>query len=137
MKLHIAIVVADFNSEITSKMLASALAEAKRGECDVVKVIHVPGAYDSPLAAKLLLKDRNVDCVAVLGAIIKGGTKHDAVIANAIAGALTSLSLEFEKPVALGVMGPGLSYTQAKARAKGYAERAVLCAKQMALIQRR
>lgn len=137
MKTRIALVVAEFNSEITSKMLGSALAEAKRRDSDVVKVLHVPGAYDAPLAAKHLLRERGIDGVAVLGAIIKGGTKHDEVIANALAHALTSLSLEFEKPVALGVMGPGLSYLQAKARARGYAERAVACIVQMSKMQRR
>ncbi|MDO8340110.1 MAG: 6,7-dimethyl-8-ribityllumazine synthase [Candidatus Burarchaeum sp.] len=129
--ISIGLVVSEFNAEITEKMLAAALACARREGCAVAKVVRVPGAYDTPLAAKKLLKMRGIDAVAVIGAIVTGGTKHDEFIASAMANALTSLSLEFEKPVTLGVIGPGATYAKANARAKEYAERAVMGAKKL------
>lgn len=136
MKIRLGIVASEFNSSIMDTMVARALAKAKSTGCTVKPshIIRVPGAYDAPLAVKKLLKMRgssSVDAVVVLGAIITGETKHDELIANATAQALTSLSLEFEKPVMLGIIGPGADYAQAKARAGEYAERAVLGAKKM------
>ena len=40
-----------------------------------------------PLVINELLKRRDVDAVITLGAIIKGETKHDEVIANSVARA--------------------------------------------------
>jgi len=128
----IALVVSEFNAEITENMLSHARATAKKNNITIAKIIRVPGAYDAPLAVKKLLKMREVRAVAVLGAIITGETKHDELIAGALANALSSLSLEFEKPVTLGVIGPGATYAMAKARAKGYAGRAVTGASKMA-----
>lgn len=123
--IRIAIVRSKFNGEITSKMLKAALAQAKKRGVAIASVIEVPGAFDIPLAAKKLLKRRDVAAVATLGAIVTGGTKHDEVIGMALAHWLPAISLEFEKPVALGVIGPGVTQAQAKARAVEYGTRAV------------
>ena|SRR3989344_5996141 len=129
--MKLGIVVADFNSEITSKMEVSARKHAESKGISVAELIHVPGVYDIPLAAKKLLKKKNIDAVVVLGAVIKGGTSHDEVIANSTANALTKLSLEFEKPVALGMSGPVMNRKQAIERAEPYAKNAVEAAGKM------
>jgi 6,7-dimethyl-8-ribityllumazine synthase len=76
-------------------------------------IIKVPGSYDIPLAVKKLLKQHDIDGVVTLGAIIQGDTDHDKVIAYSVTNALTQLSLEFEKPVALGINGPRMTMAQA------------------------
>ena len=86
----------------------------------------VPGAYDMPIIVDRLLKKKNVDGVVTLGAIIKGQTKHDEVIANSTARALTDLSIKYQKPVSLGITGPGMHERQAYARIRPVAERAVI-----------
>ena len=68
---------------------------------------------------------KNVDAVVTLGAIIKGQTKHDEVIANSTANALAKLSLKYSKPVSLGITGPGIQERQAFARIRPVSERAV------------
>ena len=80
---------------------------------------------------KKLLEKKNIDAVAVLGAVVKGGTSHDEVIAHSTANALTQLSLEFEKPVALGISGPAMGRKQAMERAVPYAKNAVDAAAKM------
>lgn len=124
----IAIVVADFNPEITSLMEKEALATARAAGARVVEVVHVPGCFEIPLAAKRLLKRKDIRAIAVLGAIIKGGTGHDELIANAIAAELLDESLDSEKPVGFGILGPKITWRQAKSRAKDYAKRAVMAA---------
>ena len=72
-----------------------------------------------------LLQKKEVDGVITLGAIIKGQTKHDEVIANSTAKSLTELSLKYQKPVSLGITGPGMQERHAYARIRPVAERAV------------
>ena len=124
-EIRIAIVRSRFNEHITSKMLQAALGRAKKRGVGVSAIVEVPGAFDSPLAAKKLLKRKDVAAVAVIGAIVTGGTKHDEVIGHAIAHSLSLLSIEFGKPVALGVIGPGVSERQARDRAVEYGARSV------------
>ncbi|MEM3064034.1 MAG: 6,7-dimethyl-8-ribityllumazine synthase [Candidatus Nitrosotenuis sp.] len=123
--MNIAIVTAEFNEEITSRMLQVALEKAKALKLDVRYSCKVPGAYDMPMIVDALLQKKDVDGVVTLGAIIKGQTKHDETIANATARALTDLSIKYQKPVSLGISGPGMQQRQAHARIRPVAERAV------------
>jgi len=123
--LRIAIVTAEFNEEITSRMLDVALEKAKALKLDVRYLCKVPGSYDMPIAVDALLQKNDVDAVVTLGAIIKGQTKHDEVIANATAKSLTELSVRHKKPVSLGITGPGMQERHAHARIRPVAERAV------------
>jgi riboflavin synthase len=119
-------VISEFNTELTTAMEKAAKNYADRQKAVVAAVIRVPGAYDIPLAAKkLLVSDKKIDAVVTLGAIVKGETKHDETIAQAAASALTQLSLEMNKPITLGVIGPGATDEAAEARKTEYAERAV------------
>jgi 6,7-dimethyl-8-ribityllumazine synthase len=123
--LRIAIVTAEFNEEITSRMLDVALEKAKSLKLDVRYLCKVPGSYDMPIVVDALLQKNDVDAVVTLGAIIKGQTKHDEVIANATAKSLTELSVRHKKPVSLGITGPGMQERHAHARIRPVAERAV------------
>ncbi|MGI0003953.1 MAG: 6,7-dimethyl-8-ribityllumazine synthase [Candidatus Nitrosotenuis sp.] len=123
--MRIAIVTAEFNEEITSRMLDVALEKAKALKLDVRYSCRVPGSYDMPIIVDALLQKNDVDAVVTLGAIIKGQTKHDEVIANATAKSLTELSVKHKKPVSLGITGPGMQERHAHARIRPVAERAV------------
>ena len=78
-----------------------------------------------PIIVDSLLRKKNVDAVVTLGAIIKGQTKHDEVISHSAAKSLTDLSLQYKKPVSLGISGPGMQERHAYARIRPVAERAV------------
>src|SRR3989338_590666 len=123
--LSLGIVVSQFNSEITSQMLEAAKKSAAENSAAISEIIPVPGAYDMPLPVKKLLKKKSIDAVVVLGAVVEGSTDHDKVIVNAISNAFIQLSLQFEKPIGFGIIGPKVSWQEAKERANGYAERAV------------
>lgn len=123
--MNIAIVTAEFNEEITSRMLEVALDKAKSLNLNVTHSCKVPGAYDMPIVVNELLQKKDVDGVVTLGAIIKGQTKHDEVIAASTAKSLTELSVKYQKPVALGISGPGMQERHAYARIRPVAERAV------------
>jgi 6,7-dimethyl-8-ribityllumazine synthase len=111
--LKIAIVVSDFNFEVTSAMLERARLHAQFLGAEVSHVVHVPGVFDMGLAVKKLLKRRDVEGVVVIGAAIKGETQHDEVVIGAAARVAADLAVQFDKPVALGVTGPGMTLAQA------------------------
>ncbi len=123
--MNIAIVVSEFNEEVTSRMLSVAKDKAKLMKLKISHSCMVPGAYDMPIIVDSLLQKKDVDAVVTLGAIIKGQTKHDEVISHAVARALTDLSLKYQKPVSLGISGPGMQERHAYARIRPVAERAV------------
>jgi len=123
--LNIAIVISEFNKEVTSRMLLVAEEKAKIMKLKINYTCQVPGAYDMPIIVNALLQKKDVDGVVTLGAIIKGQTKHDELIAHSTANALTQLSIKYQKPVSLGITGPGMQERHAYARIRPVAERAV------------
>ncbi|NUN11908.1 6,7-dimethyl-8-ribityllumazine synthase [Candidatus Micrarchaeota archaeon] len=123
--MKIGIVTAEFNSFITFKMEEAAKKYAQENNCSVTHAIRVPGSYDMPFAIQLLLKKQDVDAVVVLGAIIQGETKHDEVIGYALGKTIHELTIQYEKPIGFGVLGPGINAQQAEKRAEDYAQRAV------------
>lgn len=114
--MKIGVVASEYNYDITMMMLERAHEHAKFLGAEITKEITVPGVYDMPLAVKKLLKEKNIDGVVVLGAVIEGETDHDQVIMNQTSRKLTDLSVEYEKPVGLGISGPGMSRAQAQER---------------------
>ena len=123
--MNIAIVAADFNQEVTSKMLDVALEKAQSLKLNIKFTCKVPGIFDMPIVIDALLQKKEIDAVVTLGAVIKGETKHDELIANVVAKSLTELAVKYKKPVTLGITGPGMTERQAQARIRPVAERAV------------
>jgi len=115
-KMRIGIVCSEFNFDITQMMLERAKEHAKFMDVDVAKVIMVPGVYDIPLAVKSLIKNKDIDGVVTIGAVIEGETEHDQVVIGQAARKMTDLAVEYEKPVGLGISGPGMSRLQAQDR---------------------
>lgn len=130
--MNIAIVAAEFNQEVTSKMFDVALEKAKSLKLNIKFTCKVPGIFDMPVVIDALLQKKEVDAVITLGAVIKGETKHDELIANAVAKSLTDLSVKYQKPVTLGITGPGMTERQAQARIRPVAERALEAAVKIA-----
>jgi 6,7-dimethyl-8-ribityllumazine synthase len=132
-KIRIAIVVSEFNSDITLEMLDNAKRQAERLHAYVRYVCYVPGSFDMPLIVEELLKKKDVDAAVTLGAIIKGETRHDEIIADNAARLIADLSIKHGKPVSLGISGPDMTLEQAKDRIEVVAKRAVNAAVNMAI----
>ena len=115
-KYKIGMVAAEFNYEITSLMIARAKAEAEFLGVEITKTILVPGVFEVPLATKTLVQDRDIDAVITLGAVIEGETEHDEVVMGQASRKIMDLSLEYNKPIAFGLTGPGMTELQAMDR---------------------
>ena len=125
----IAIICADFNDEITSVMLETALLRAKQQQLEVIKIVKVPGCFDMPyVIKKILVHDQDhkkIDGIITLGAVLQGDTDHDIIVADHCARKCTDLSVEYVIPIALGVIGPRVSWQNALKRREEYAVRAI------------
>lgn len=131
MGINLAIVVAEFNSEITEKMLERASSHARELGADIKYICYAPGSFDIPLLVDNLLSKDDVDAVVTLGAVIKGSTLHDEIVAYNASRLIADLALKHGKPVTLGISGPGMSYEQAVDRINPVATRAVKAAVDM------
>ena len=137
LKAKLGFVVSEFNNEITYKMLARAKQYIKRADASIRYVCYVPGSFDMPLMIGELLKKKDVDAVVTLGAVIKGETGHDKIIAGNVARLIADLSLRSGKPVSLGVTGPSMTIEQAMERIEIIPMRAVDAAIKMVFRMRK
>ncbi|MGP8077367.1 MAG: 6,7-dimethyl-8-ribityllumazine synthase [Thermoplasmata archaeon] len=112
----VAIVASEYNFDVTLLMLERAKEEIDFLGASLGPVVRTPGVYDIPLAVKVLLGRPEVDGVVALGAVIEGETQHDEVVMNQAARKLTDLSVEYGKPLGLGITGPGETRLQAQDR---------------------
>ncbi|MDD1775194.1 MAG: 6,7-dimethyl-8-ribityllumazine synthase [Methanobacterium sp.] len=128
--VKIGAVVAEFNFDITQMMLDLAKEHAKFLDSEITEVITVPGVFDMPLAIKKLLLKDDIDAVVTLGAVIEGSTSHDEIVVQHASRKIADLALEYDKPVSLGITGPGMTRLEAHQRVD-YAKRAVEAAVKM------
>jgi 6,7-dimethyl-8-ribityllumazine synthase len=130
-RIRVAIVVSEFNSEITFQMLDMAINHAQKLKVELRYVCYVPGSFDMPLMIEELLKRKDIDAAITIGAIIKGETRHDIIVAENAARLIADLSLKYTKPVSLGISGPDMTIEQAKDRIEIVPTRAVNAAVSM------
>jgi len=114
--IRIAIVGSEFNYDITTVMIDRAREEVEFLGAELGPIVKTPGVYDMPIAVRALMERKDVDAVVTLGAVIEGETNHDEVIMNQAARKLTDLTVEFGKPLGLGISGPGETRLQAQDR---------------------
>ena len=126
--LRAAVLAADFNQDIVGSMLQAVEDEARSCQVDIVRVVRVPGAYELPLLADRLLALGDCDILVVLGYIERGETLHGEVMGHVVHAALLELSLKYQTPIGLGIIGPGATLEQAAARKHGYGRAALAAA---------
>ena len=119
-KKKIAVVVAEWNEEITEALyeatVASLLSNGVKKENIVRK--NVPGTFELSLAALWMGEKKHIDAVICLGCVIQGETPHFEYICQAVANGITTAGLKTRKPVIFGVLTT-LNKQQALDRAGG------------------
>ncbi|MDI4637972.1 MULTISPECIES: 6,7-dimethyl-8-ribityllumazine synthase [Halomonadaceae] len=100
------IVVGRFNHHVVDSLVEGAVDSLVRHGVDAehIDIVHVPGAWELPLAVKRALQVASPDAVIALGAVIRGGTPHFEHVAGSCNTALGSLQLQFDTPIANGVL---------------------------------
>ncbi len=67
-------------------------------------VLEVPGSFELPVGARMMDDRHNLDAVICLGCVVKGETRHDEYINQAVASALTQLGVLKSKPFVFGLL---------------------------------
>jgi 6,7-dimethyl-8-ribityllumazine synthase len=116
--MRIGIAVSRFNSFITERLLQGAQrALRSRGFTDeAITVAYVPGAFELPLAAKVMAETRAFDAVVCLGCVIRGETAHFEHVASAARDGILQAGLETRVPIIFGVLTTD-TVEQARSRA--------------------
>ena len=104
--LRFALVVGRFNSFITDRLLAGALdaLEAAGVPAENVEVVHVPGSFEIPLAAKKLAQGGRADAIIAIGCILRGETAHFDYVASEVARGVQLAQLDTGVPVIFCVL---------------------------------
>ena len=117
---QVAIVVSTYNDHITGKLCDGAVRTllSAGANDEQILIVRVPGAWVLPFGTQQVITNPKCQGVIALGAVIRGETSHDQHINRAVSMALMQLSLDYNKPVALGLLTVN-SLEQAIQRAGG------------------
>jgi 6,7-dimethyl-8-ribityllumazine synthase len=114
------IVVSEWNHDVTLALRDGCIDALVSNGATIenIETIYVPGTFELPVGARMLLGSGDFDSIICIGCVIKGETKHDEYINNAVAQGLVSLGMTSNKPVIFGVLTPN-TLAQALDRAGG------------------
>lgn len=135
----VGIVVSEWNDSITFALLKGAkqtLLDNGVPE-EHILIRYVPGAFELPLAAQLMLDNTEVDGVIVIGVVIQGETKHFDFVCQGATDGIMKVMLEYNSPVSYCLltdnnMQQSIDRSGGKHGNKGV-ECAVACMKMIAL----
>ena len=114
-----------FHREYVEMMLEYARDEAEAKNWEVAEVAWVPGSMEAPLALDRMLQNENVHGAVVLGIIERGQTDHVLVMGQSVTKAIIELQISHNKPIGLGIIGPGAEPEHVEPRLEPHARAAV------------
>lgn len=104
--LHFGIVVSQFNSFITDRLLEGALDALERTGAakEQIEIVRVPGSFEIPLAAKKLAATRRFDSIICIGCILRGETSHYDYVCSETARGIQLAQLDTGVPMGFCVL---------------------------------
>lgn len=103
----IAIVVSEWNSEITLSMCAATVETLNKYGVskDDLLIKYVPGSYELPIAAEMIYRTHEeIDAIICLGCVIQGETRHFDFICQAVSNGIMNVAINYSSPVIFGVL---------------------------------
>src|SRR5271155_970303 len=104
--LRFGVVVSQFNSFITDRLLAGALDALERAGAkeNQIEVVRVPGSFEIPIAAKKLAATGRCDSIICIGCVLRGETSHYDYVASETARGIQLAQLDTGVPMAFCVL---------------------------------
>ena len=134
--VRVAIVAARFNGDIVDELVSGCLGRLEELGIDGSRVdLHrVPGAFELPVAAKMLARTKRYSSIVCLGCIVRGDTPHFDYVAGEAARGIQEVAMTEMIPTIFGVLTTNTE-EQARERIGGshghYGERAAEAAAEM------
>lgn len=118
--MFIGIVVSEWNSHITNALRDGAIEVLQKAGVpqEQILVDYVPGSFELPMGAQIMLETHPLDAVIVLGSVIRGETPHFEFVCDACAQGVMRVGLDHQTPVIFGVLTDN-NEEQALSRAGG------------------
>src|SRR6266704_3157443 len=100
------VVVSRLNSFITERLLAAAVDALERAgaRSNDVDVVHVPGSFELPLAAKKLAATGKYDALIAIGCVLRGETTHYDYVCSETARGLQLAQMDSGLPIIFAVL---------------------------------
>lgn len=104
--LHFGVVVSRFNSFITERLLQGAMDALERGGATSkdVDIVHVPGSFELPLAAKKLAETSRYEALIAIGCVLRGETAHYDYVCSETARGLQLAQMDTGIPILFCVL---------------------------------
>ena len=123
--MRIAAVCGLFHKNEIERMLEFARDEASSKNAELTEIIWVPGSMEVPLALERLMQQDDIDAAIALGIIERGQTQHGLVMGQSVTRAIIELQIRHNKPIGLGIIGPGAEPEHIEPRLESHARAAV------------
>ena len=100
------IVVSEWNETITEGLFngaKAALLDCGAKEENIIRW-NVPGSFELTFGAKQMHETQNVDCVIVIGSVIKGETMHFEFVCEGVTHGIKDLNIVYDVPTIFCVL---------------------------------
>ena len=122
---NIAAVCATYHLEEIERMITIATSQAEDLGYNIVEIVRVPGCMEIPLALDRILANEDIEGAFCLGIIEKGETDHGLVMGQGVVKTILELQLVHNKPIGLGIIGPGAKPKHIEPRLEPHARAAI------------
>ena len=102
--LHIGIVQARFNEDITNALATACIQELEALGVSNIDHVMVPGALEVPIALQAMAERAEYDALIALGCIIRGETYHFELVANESGAGVSRIALDYNLPIANAIL---------------------------------
>ncbi|MDA0715759.1 MAG: 6,7-dimethyl-8-ribityllumazine synthase [Candidatus Poseidoniales archaeon] len=121
----ISVVCASYHLEEIEVMLSFAKQECATNNIEIADIVWVAGSYELPLAISREIQKKGIHGAVCLGVIEKGETDHGKAIGLSIFSKILDMQIEHNKPIGLGIIGPGAKPEHVAPRLEHHARNAV------------
>lgn len=104
--MRIGIVVSEWNEQVTGALLHGCENTLKEHGVipEDILINYVPGSFELPFGAQLLVENTDVDAVVCLGCVIQGETRHFDFVCQGVTEGVSRVALDYSIPVIFGVL---------------------------------
>ena len=104
--ISIAVIASQFNTDVTDRLVVGAMGcFTEYGlKPESSEIIRVPGAWELPQVASLVLRLDRHDAIVTLGCVIRGETPHFDYVCSAASEGVAAVAREASIPILFGVL---------------------------------